>query len=87
MGLWKRIEEKIWTGKVLRDYGPLDEGLYGGAKRKVSAMLTERSDGHRFMIRSSYTFFLSASVSFVELDREAATKLKVALDAALHEMQ
>jgi hypothetical protein len=86
MGLWKRIEERFFTGPVLRDYGPITEGRYGAARRKVSAMLTSRNSEPRFVIRTSYKAFLSASVQFLELDREAALKLKAALEDALGRM-
>jgi len=86
MGLWKRIEEKLWTGKVIREFGPVADGRYGSVRRTVSTMLTERSGGRRFIIRSAYKAFFSASVQFVELDRDAAVKLRAALDQALQEM-
>lgn len=87
MGLWKRIEQALWTGKVLKEYGPLSEGRYGGAKRTVSALLAHRDERDRFVIKASYKAFLSASVQYVDLDREAALKLKAALDDALTQMR
>jgi len=60
--LWRRIEQALWTGNVLRDYGAVSEDRYGGAKRTVSAMLAHRHDRDRLVIKSSYKAFLSASV-------------------------
>ena len=87
MGLWKRIEQALWTGKILKEYGPVSEGRHGGAKRTVSALLAHRDEHDRFVIKSSYKAFLSASVQYVDLDREAAQKLKAALDDALAQMR
>jgi hypothetical protein len=86
MGLWARIEKRMWTGKVLREF-PLSEGTSRGVTRKVSALLTDGHSGRRFIIRSSFRSFLSGSVQFVDLDRDEATRLKAALDQALAEMR
>jgi len=86
MGLWKRIEEKLWTGKVIKDYGPIMEDRQGIARRKVSVILAEGKKGRRLFIRTSAHAWVSASVQFLDLDREAALKLRVALDDALTQM-
>jgi hypothetical protein len=85
MSLWSRLEQALFTGKVLKDYGPLSEGRYGAANRTVSALLSER-DGARFVIKSSYKAFLSARVQYLDLDREGVLKLKAAIDDALTRM-
>jgi len=86
MNLWKRIEAAVWTGRILREY-PLAEDLYrAGVKRRVTALLTERDGKHRFMIRASFKAWFSASVQYVEFDRDAAQRLHAALGAALAEM-
>jgi len=87
MGLWKRIEQTLWTGKVLREYGPLSEGRIGPARRTVSALLAQRDGRDRFVVKASYIAFLSASVQYLDLDRGSALKLKAALDDALTEMR
>jgi hypothetical protein len=69
MSIWKRIEQAVWTGTVIKDYGPLAQGEYGRATRTVSAMLTRRDSGDRFIVRASYKAFLAASVHYIELDR------------------
>jgi hypothetical protein len=86
MSIWKRIEQAVWTGTVIKDYGPLAQGEYGRATRTVSALLTRRDSGDRFIVRASYKAFLAASVHYIELDREASLKLKAALDDALGQM-
>ena len=83
MGLWKRIEQALWTGRILKDYGPVSEGQQGAAKRTVSVLLAHRDERDRFVIKASYKAFFSASVQYVDLDRESALKLKTALDDVL----
>ena len=86
MGLWKRIEQAVWTGQVLRDYGSLSEGRRGPVKVTVSALRTWKSNQDRFIIKSSYVSFFAASVHYMEFDRDAALKLKAALDDAVDQM-
>jgi hypothetical protein len=86
MSFWKRVEQALWTGTVLRDYGPLSQGRYGRTKRTVSALLTQRENRDRFVIKTSYRAFLAASVQYLDFDRESAVKLKTALDDALTRM-
>lgn len=87
MSVWRRIEEVLWTGPVEKDYGAISETGWGPAGRKISVLLTRRKGQRQFVIRMSYRAVLAASVSYLELDREAALKLKVALDDALGQMQ
>ncbi|MCI0721587.1 MAG: hypothetical protein L0338_21830 [Acidobacteria bacterium] len=86
MGLWKRVEQVLWTGTVMRDYGPLSEGRHDRTNRTVSALHTHGRDGDRFVIKTSYKAFLAVSVQYLDLDRESAVKLKAALDDALTRM-
>jgi hypothetical protein len=86
MGIWKRIEEALWTGPVVKDYGAISSGRYGAALRTISAMLARRDAQDRFIIKTSYKAFLSGSVQYLELDREAALRLRAALDDALERM-
>ena len=87
MSLWKRVEQALWTGNILRDYGPLSEGSYGASKRTVSAMLAHKNGRDRLVIKASYKAFLAASVQYVDLDRESVLKLKAAVDDALLQMR
>jgi hypothetical protein len=50
-------------------------------------LLAHRDNRDRFVIKASYKAFLSASVQYVDLDREGALRLKVALDDAINRMQ
>ena len=86
MGFWKRIEETLWTGNVVKDYGLIMEDQQGIARRKVSVILADGKKGRRLFIRTSAHAWVSASVQFLDFDREAALKLRVALDDALTQM-
>jgi hypothetical protein len=79
MGLWSRIEQKLWTGPVVRDYGPISEGRLGIPTRRVSILLTEKGGTPRLFIRQPWRAPLG-------LDREAAEKLLEALEDALPQM-
>jgi len=81
MGLWNWIERRLWTGDVVKDYGPISDSRYGGLRRKISVMLAK--GGTRVILRVSYRRLVTASIQFVELDRDAASKLRDALDDAL----
>jgi len=86
MGFWKKVEEKLWTGPVLKDYGLLSEGKVGPGTRKISALLSSKDGQSRFFIRVLHHAFFSVNLSFVDLDREAALKLRMALEDALGKM-
>jgi hypothetical protein len=85
MGVWGRVQEKLWTGTVRRDYGVIADGNFGHAKRTVSVVLAGKK-GPRLFIRCSYRGWGSASVSFLELDREAVVELDAVIHDALENM-
>jgi hypothetical protein len=87
MSLWKRIEQALWTGKIIKEYGPVAEGRSMMGKRVVSALIAHRGERDRFVIKASYVAMLAADVRYIDLDREGATRLKEALDDALTQMQ
>jgi hypothetical protein len=87
VSLWKRVEQALWTGRVAKDYGVVSEGKHGAATRTVSALLAHRDNQDRFVIKASYKTFFSASVQYMDLDREGALRLKAALDDALQTMK
>jgi hypothetical protein len=82
MGLWSRIEQRLWTGPVVQDYGLISEGKGRVFTRRVSVLLAERGDMRRLFIRESGRVPLGMN-SLLELDREAAEKLLEALEDAL----
>jgi hypothetical protein len=43
MGLWNAIQQKVWTGKVLKDYGAISDDRHVlGVSRTLSVVLTEK---------------------------------------------
>jgi hypothetical protein len=74
MGLLSRLEQALFTGKIVKDYGLLSEGRYGAANRTITALVTQRDDVASFVIKSSYKALLSARVQYLDLDREGALK-------------
>jgi hypothetical protein len=85
MSFWRKLEERFWTGPVLKDY-PIAEGRYGVGSRRVSVVLAGKDGRSQLFIRVGYKAFLSASVSFIDLDRESVLRLKAAVDDALSAM-
>jgi hypothetical protein len=86
MGFWTRIEQRLWTGPVVEDYGLISEGKRGPFTRRVSVLLTEKGGVRRLFIRESGRAPLTASVRLTGLDREAAERLLEALEDALPQM-
>ena len=86
MGLWGRIERTFWTGEVVKDYGVIsDVRLSHAVRRRISVILAGKA-GSRVVIRVVYRRWFSATVQFVELDRDAVSKLRDTLDDALGRM-
>jgi hypothetical protein len=87
MSLWKRFERAMWTGPVAKDYGVVSESHFGAGTRTVSALLSNRDNSDRFIIKASHKAFFAASVQYLDLDREGAVRLRAALDDALQTMR
>ncbi len=80
MGIFKRAEEVLFTGKTIKDYGVIDEHRIG---IRHSVLLTERQNKKRIIIKESVTAFLGASVRYFEFDKMGVQKLKEILEDAL----
>ena len=85
MTLWSRIEQKLWTGPVVQDYGPISESKGRIFTRRVSVLVAEKGGTRRLFIRESGRVPLAVN-SLLELDREAAERLLEALEDALPQM-
>jgi hypothetical protein len=85
VGIWRRVEKKLWTGEVVKDYGIISDGKYQGSTRRVSVLLAGKGTRLVF-IRVSYRAWFGGSVSFLEFDRDAASKLQAALADAVRLM-
>ena len=86
MGFWRKIQETLWTGKTIKDYGVINEKQMGISKCRQSVLLTEREGKKKIIIKESWTAFLGASVAYSEFDRMSTQRLKDALDDALRLM-
>jgi hypothetical protein len=85
MGLWSRIEQRLWTGPVVQDYGLISEGKRRIFTRRVSVFLAEKGGTRRLFIRESGRVPLGMN-SLLELDREAAERVLEALEDALPQL-
>jgi hypothetical protein len=85
VGLWDRIQEKFWTGPVVKDYGVLSYGPVGRQHQTLSIVLAGRR-GETLFLKASYRSFGAASVRFIAIDRDAAVRLDAVLHDALRHM-
>jgi hypothetical protein len=83
VGLFGRVQ-RLWTGKVLRDYGVIGDRSIRGVRRTIAVLLTERG-GTRLVIRETYTG-LGFRVNFIELDRDEVVKLNEVIQEALPQL-
>ncbi|RKY41969.1 MAG: hypothetical protein DRP80_07290 [Candidatus Omnitrophota bacterium] len=83
MGIFKRAEEVLFTGKTIKDYGVIDEHRIGISKFRHSVLLTERQNKKRIIIKESVVASLGASVRYFEFDKMGVRKLKEILEDAL----
>jgi hypothetical protein len=83
MGLFSKAEKSIYFGKVIRDFGILDEHKKGFTKFKVSVLFCEK-DGKKCLVsKQTARALLSASVTYHYIYEENLPKLKQAVDEAL----
>ncbi len=86
MGFFKKIEETLWTGKIIKDYGVIDEKQMGIVKPKHRVMLTEKNGEKNIIIKESIVAGISAYVKYFRLDKPSAQNLKDAVEDALKSM-
>jgi hypothetical protein len=70
------IVDRLFVGRVIKDYGVLEERSIGIGKIRQSALLVERQGRLRFVLKYTAWAFLSASVSYHDLSLENAAKLR-----------
>jgi hypothetical protein len=68
--------DRVFVGKVLRDFGVLSETGMGLAKLRVSLLLAERRGRRRLIFKQLALGFLSASVSYMEVPVDAIPTLQ-----------
>lgn len=82
MGLWNAIQQKLWTGRVLRDYGTISDRAVRSVHRSLSVVFSER-DGHRLFLKESWRRFGAFRINFIELDRDEAAELGAIIQDAI----
>ena len=83
MGLFSKAEKSIFLGKVIRDFGILDEHKKGITKFKVSVLFCEK-DGKKCLVsKQTARALFGASVTYHYIYEENLPKLKQAVDEAL----
>ena len=78
------IEQKVFTGEVVKDYGVVDERRQGLSRLRTSALLCRQKGQHQIVFRHSARAPFGASVSYTELPatREVIAKLAEVLEDA-----
>lgn len=67
MGILTWFERRLFTGEVLKDYGPVAEESQALGRRRTGVLLCRRSGRLEIVIRSSARAFASASVNYVRI--------------------
>jgi len=83
MGIFKKAEELLFTGKIIKDYGVVCEDSSGGCKRTKGVLLVERDGKKKIIIKESTKALLGASVTYSEFDRMGVQQLRDSLNDAL----
>lgn len=83
MGFFKKIEQRLFLGDVIRDYGAVSEVRKGGAKIKVQLLLCEKDGEKQIVFRQSATARLGASVTYQYVKKEDMAYLKQSIDNAV----
>ena len=82
MRILRKIE-RIWTGKILKDYGMIGECK---SKFKHYVFLTRKENEMKVVIKEIVTDFFKADIRYFEFNRTETQKLKDVLDDALKKM-
>ena len=77
MNFWKKLKERLFTGKVLKDYGVFcKHKSFPWWTTEYRALLTEKKEGRRVVIEQKSGMRREMNVSYHEFDLEAARRLK-----------
>ena len=82
MGLFKKIEQTLFTGKIIKDYSIISERQLPLGKIRQQVLLVERQHEKRIVIKESTGLFAGSSVRYFEFDRAGVHKLRSALEDA-----
>jgi hypothetical protein len=74
------IIDRLFVGRVIQDFGTLEEKSFGIGKMKRSALLVEKHGRVYFVIKSSAWVLFGASVSYHEFTLDNAFKLRESIN-------
>ena len=84
MGIFQRIEQKFFTGHILKDYGVIyEDASHRSGTVRYSLLLTQKKSGTRIIIKQKSNVNITSSVTYHEFDRVGAQKLHEVLGEAL----
>ncbi len=89
MGIFRKIEELIFTGKIIREWRDVGNYNVGTLRFKYDVLLTETKKGRQIIIRSRGINFLGAlGVRYFHFsrDKNSARKFVNAIQNAFNEM-
>lgn len=76
MSFWDRI----FMGRVIRDFGPLEENSFLLGKMKKSLLLVERRGKLKIVFKWSGVALFGANVNYFDLKADSLPKLRECLD-------
>ena len=76
------IFDRLFVGKVIKDFGPLEEHSFGVGKFRKSALLAEKGGELKFALKQSGFAVFGGSVSYFELSIDSLSKLRDFIDDA-----
>ncbi len=74
------IFDRIFMGRVVKDFGPLEEKNFLGGKMKKSLLLVERRGKLKIVFKWSGLALFGASVNYFDLKADSLPKLRKCLD-------
>jgi hypothetical protein len=82
LSIFKHIEELLFTGRTVKDYGVVDESEKFGTDVKQSIILVEKDDEKKLIIKTEYKALFGWSVQYIYFDSDGIKKLKECVDDA-----
>ena len=68
--------DRVFVGRVIKDFGVLFEKSFGIGKQKVSLLLVERGGSAKLVFKTSARALLGGGVSYVEVPSDAIPRLQ-----------
>lgn len=79
----KKAESSIFLGKIIHDFGVIDERKESGATYKESILLCEKNGKKKLVLKQTATAILGASVNYHYISSENLLAFKSAIDEAV----